>query len=409
MRFSDLNCAKHGTAEPAKKAQAPLKPLDAPVADFPGTPAPAPIVEKPDLPAPSINPVLERVPAQMPPSPALSRKNQRREDDASARLVERPFKELDAQGREIYARNLSLAKELLGQIDLSHIEKYERIIRLADLNSQVLSENPVLLNYTSHATADNYLYAHSANVAILSQAMGLALGLERSVASLLGFCAMAHDIGMTDYTELAQKEGRFTEAEYSEVILHASAGASKLDRILDVDHRFKDRARRVILQVHERIDASGYPNRLMSEEIDLLAQIVGIADVYEAMSHPRPWRPAGHPHNVMKHLIDKEGKGFNSKVVKALIEVLSIYPPGSLVALTNGETAVVAKINRRSIARPVVSILLDSDFTPAPPRLVDLMEHPLTGIEHVVEDSELAARNPKFAARQELARWWVDW
>ncbi len=339
----------------------------------------------------------------------ISRKDRQRRDEAAARAAERPFRELDAQAREVYARNVSIAKELLNQAGQPYIEKYERIVRMAELNSQTLFENSLFLGYTNYATADNYLYAHSANVAIISQAIGMVMGLEKSLVNFLGFCAMAHDIGMSDYAEMVSSAERLSDEDYSSVMFHSEVGAAKIGRLLDMDYRLKERAQKVILQVHERGDASGYPNSLMNEEIDILAQIVGIADVYEAVSHPRPWRPAIHPHTAIKRLIDREEKGFDSKVIKAIIEVLSIYPPGSLVALSTGEIASVIKINKGSLTRPVVAVLLDGDFEPVSTRLIDLMEHPLKGIERIVEESELVARNPNFAARQELARWWVEW
>ncbi|HBB67553.1 MAG: hypothetical protein A2X28_00775 [Elusimicrobia bacterium GWA2_56_46] len=416
MKFSDLNgrAKKEEAPEPrvrekktayfrasAEPAAGPPNPLDAPLPDIPGKLPPVPEA------APAAAP--EAPPAGIPEKRSISRKDRQRKDEAAVRASARPFPELDAQAREIYSRNIALAKELIGQIDRGYVEKYGSIMRQAELNSQALSSNPVLLSYTRYATADDYLYAHSANVAVISQAMGLALGLERSAVNFLGFCALAHDLGMIDHSKLAKQENRLTDAEYSEIMLHPEAGAARIDRFLDMDGRLKEQAKKIILQVHERIDAGGYPGRLTNEEISFSAQIIGIADVYEAMSHPRSWRPAGHPHNVMKHLIDKEGHGFNSRVVKALIEVFSIYPPGSLVALSTGEIAGVVQVNPGSLTRPVVSVLLDPDFSPALPRLADLLEHPLTGIERIVEEEELLARNPKFAARQELERWWVDW
>jgi len=426
MRFSDLNsrarkeaareeikpvpaAPEAGPAAPGRDTAEPRfpMPLDAPFADFP---EPVKTPDSPDAgtpPRPSA--AVEPSPAVTPSKRLVSRREQQRKDEAAVRAAERPFQELDAEAKEAYSRTVSLSKEFLGQVDQPYVEKYERLLRMAEMNARTLLENQVLLNYTAYATADNYLYAHSANVSILSQAMGQAMGLDKNVVAFLGFCAIAHDIGMTEYAGLVNTPGRLSDEEYSEVTRHSEKGAAKIDRLLDMDHRLKDRARKVIMQAHERIDGTGYPDRLINEEIDPLSQIIGIADVYEAMSHPRQWRPATHPHLSVKHLIDKEGRGFGSKVVKAIIEVLSIYPPGSLVALTSGEIVRVIRSNKGSLTRPVVSVLLDPDFAPAAPRHIDLMEHPLTGIERIVEGSELAARNPKFSARQELARWWVDW
>jgi len=406
-RGAEGRSAGRRTAVPGKKPAEPLRPLDASVPDTPFDsgktqgPVNAEPLKRAGEPGPS--------PAATPAKPGISRKDRQRKDEAAVRAVERPFQELDAEAREVYSRTVSLVKEFLSQVDQPYLEKYESLTGMAELNCHTLLDNPALLGCTAHGTADNYLYAHSANVAIISQAMGIAMGLEKSEVGFLGFCAMAHDIGMTEHAALVNTAARLTDEEYEKVTLHSEAGAAKLDRLLDMDYRLKERARKVILQVHERIDGSGYPDRRTNEEIDILAQIIGVADVYEAISHPRPWRPAGHPHTAIKHLIDKEGKGFSQKVIKAIIEVLSIYPPGSLVALTSGEIANVIKINKGSLTRPVVAVLLDGAFAPVAPRFIDLMAHPLTAIERVVEETELAARNPKFAARRELARWWVGW
>jgi HD-GYP domain-containing protein (c-di-GMP phosphodiesterase class II) len=424
MKFADLNSrdknvpptktppektAGRGASVSGTKTEPPLMPLDAPLPAPPGGMFASQTAEPAGIRTHSLNSVPAEAPGEAPDTRKSSRKDTHRRDVAAARAAERPFHELDASAREIYVRNLSLAKELLTRIDQPYVDKWSPLPAVASFTAKALPENPVILNYTSFSTADNYLYAHSANVAIISQAVGIAMGLEKSDVELLGFCALAHDTGMTDYADLANRDRRLTDEEYAQLTGHSEAGAAKLDRLLDMDSRLRERAKKVISQVHERIDGSGYPARLANDGIDLLSQILGLTDVYEAMTHPRAWRAAMHPHTVIKHLIDKEGKGFNSNVVKAIIKVLSIYPPGSLVALSNGEIARVVKVNKQSLTRPVVSVLLGQDFSPVPPRLLDLLEHPLSGINEIVEDGELNARNPKFAARMELSRWWVEW
>ncbi|MBU2575007.1 MAG: HD domain-containing protein [Elusimicrobia bacterium] len=430
MRFSDLSGRKTREDKPkaaaAKPAPAP-DPVPPPAAG--GAVPSEPLREEARLPSaqtsadqlpggqakPSAAPPVPRsaeppeaVPAGSAPR-VRTRREQQRKDEASARGNQRPFRELDAEAREIYSKNLSLAGELFGQIDQPYVEKYEKIIRLAELTSRTLVENPALLNYAAHATAGNYLHAHSANAAIISQAMGLALNLEPGEAAFLGFCALAHDIGMTGCLELANRGDRLTDEEFSVITLHADAGADKVDRIIDMDYKVKERAMKIISQVHERIDSSGYPRRLAGGEIDILAQLIGVADVYEAMSHPRPRREAYHPHNAVKHLIDKEGRGFDSKIVKALMATVTLYPPGSLVALSTGETARVVMANKGSLTWPVVEVLLDANYEPVQPQLIDLMEYPLTAVERIVNLEEISRKNHKFAAKLELARWWVEW
>lgn len=409
MRFSDLNKAKAEPAEePPKKAARPVVPAPAPAQPEPA-PAPAEAETQPPTPE-EARPAMPEVPRQETfRSRALAGRQAQRREQKNPAANQVPFRDQDAEARDTYARLLAQAGELLKGADQPYTEKYETVVRACETAAETLRGNQVLLNYACYATADDYLKAHSANTTLISLALGLAAGLDAAELRLLGFCAMAHDIGMTAYSGLYTREGRLNEEEFSQITLHAEAGVEKLDRIVDIDYRIKDRARRIILQVHERLDGSGYPDRISGEALDPLAQLIGIADAYEAMTHPRAWREAMEPPDVLKELIEREGRGFNSGAVKNLISALSIYPPGSLVSLSTGELASVKRVNKGSLTRPLVEILLSANGEPAAPQFVDLMEHPLTSIETPVSHADLSVRDPKLAGRLEVERWWVEW
>lgn len=398
MKFSDLNKAK---GEPARPEALKKAPQPAPQKETPPKAEPAP-------PRPDQSPRTEdRQDAVKSGDPVY--KPRTREIRNAPRDPVTPFKDLDVKAREVYSRVLTQAGELLKHIDQPYTEKYEAILRACTLAADTLKTNSVLLNYTSFSTAEDYLHAHTANTAILAIAFGLAAELEPAELGLLGFCAMAHDVGMTGYDAIYHSEDRLTDEQFAEITLHTEAGMEKLDRIVDIDYRLKDRAKRILLQTHERLDGSGYPDRVSGEELDPLAQLIGIADVYEAMTHPRAWRGPINPPDVIKELIDKEGHGFDSRVVKALLSTLSIYPPGSMVALSTGEVARVIKVNKGSLTRPLVELVLDQDFAQTAPHTIDLLEYPLTSIERTVDFKELEERNPKYYAKMDLARWWVEW
>jgi len=401
MRFSELNKTKNEppAAEPKKQVRQ--------AAPVPAPAEPAPAQEKAPAPEPDetreerAEAVRKHAAAYVPPA--------RQETRAPQQEIPRPFRELDAQAKEVYAKVLEQAGELLSAINQPYTEKYEAVTRVVGLAVDTLRTNNVLLNYVHYASAEDYLKAHTANTTLVALAMGLALDLDHQELKLLGFCAMAHDIGMPEYVDLYSRESRLTEEEFSAITLHTESGVAKLDRIVDLDYKIKDRVKRIVFQTHERIDGSGYPDRLSSESIDPLAQLIGVADVYEAMTHPRAWREPLDPPEVIKELIEKEGSGFTAKTVKAIISAVSIYPPGSIVLLSSGEVAQVLKVNRGSLTRPLVQTVLDSDFAQTSPRLIDLLEHPLTSIERPIPMSELRERNQKFSVKIELARWWTDW
>ncbi len=432
MRFSDLKKIKQQASEPASGRRGRPAPDRGPVAEeelagarrpeppaaqprpvrrpeppIAEKPAPEPLSKQPEAPAAEPGPgaAAPERPASNYESPQKSRRDAR----AKASVPQAAFKDLDARAREVYSTLLEQSGALIKAVDQPYTEKYEAVVSVCRLVSDTLRTNGVLLNYTTFSTADDYLRAHTANTTILALAMGLEAGLEEPELSLLGFCSMAHDIGMTEYSSLYNSPERLGEKEFAEMSLHAEAGVAKLERIVDLDYRIKERARHIVLQTHERDDGSGYPDRLSDEEIDPLAQLISIADVYEALTHPRAWREAMNPADAVRDLVEKEGRGFNAMAVKALISAISIYPPGSIVALSSGEIARVIKATRGFLTKPLVEILLDQDFSRLRPYKLDLFEHPLVSIERPVPFKELEARNPKFAAGVEMSRWWVEW
>ena len=406
MRFSDLKKLKTEAPAPEPKRQdrpapVPARELARPAAPVQPEPAPLP------LPAPPPAAATAQEPARQ----ALTGSPKSRRENAalSSRAVKVPFKELDAEARELYSRVLDLSGSFLKSVDQPYTEKYEAVLAACRLIIANLRSEGLLLSYTSYSTAEDYLRGHAANTTILALALGLEAGLPDAELQLLGFCAMAHDIGMTEYAALYNRADRLGEKEFAEMSLHAEAGVAKLDKIVDIDYKVRDRAKHIVLQTHERADGSGYPDRLSDEEIDPLAQYISIADAYEAMTHPRAWREAVNPPDAVKELVEKEGRGFNSKAVKALLSCVSIYPPGSLVALSTGEIASVVRVTRGFLTKPLVEILMDSQFSQLTPQHLDLFEHPLTSIERSVTFKEVEQSNPKFAAKLEMSRWWVEW
>jgi len=406
MRFSDLKKLKTEAPEPEPKRQA--RPAPAPAREIVRPAAP---VQQEPAPLPPAAPPPAAAPAQEPSRQALtgSPKSRREASALSSRAAKAPFKELDAEARKLYSRVLDLSGSFLKSVDQPYTEKYETVLAACRLIIANLRAEGLLLSYTSYSTAEDYLRGHTANTTILALALGLEAGLPDSELQLLGFCAMAHDIGMTEYASLYNRADRLGEKEFAEMSLHAEAGVAKLDRIVDIDYKVRDRARHIVLQTHERADGSGYPDRLSDEEIDPLAQYISIADAYEAMTHPRAWRDAVNPPDAVKELVEKEGRGFNSKAVKALLSSVSIYPPGSLVALSTGEIARVVRVTRGFLTKPLVEVLIDPQFSQLNPQHLDLFEHPLTSIERSVSFKEVEKNNSKLAAKLEMSRWWVEW
>ena len=202
--------------------------------------------------------------------------------------------------------------------------------------------------------AEDYLVNNAVNVAIVSVKIAEALRYESATLEQVALAGLLHDLGMFVLPDsLVYKTGTLTEEELRNMREHPQHG-SRL---------FKDVAAvypwvgRVILQEHERWDGSGYPNRLISDQIDEMALVIGLADVFDALMNSRPYRRGTSPHQAIRALLVSGKTMFPHHLLKALVEQLSIYPLGTTVRLNTGETGVVSQLNRQYPLRPILQVL----------------------------------------------------
>ena len=149
----------------------------------------------------------------------------------------------------------------------------------------------------------------------------------------------------------------------------------------------------IVVQVHERRDGSGYPNGLAKKEIHEFAQIIGLADTYEAMTFPRPDRKAKIAYAALKELLTKGHRLFERNLIKSLFDIVSMFPLGSLVKLNNNEIGRVIRTNRQHPTRPIIEVLLDGrGRRVGEERTVDLVEEPMIYVMDPAIDEKVVAR-----------------
>jgi HD-GYP domain-containing protein (c-di-GMP phosphodiesterase class II) len=210
-------------------------------------------------------------------------------------------------------------------------------------------------------TEDEYLFDHCVNVALLSVAMGCQLGLEREIIVEIGLGAMLHDIGMLRVpTAIRLAPRELTKREWQEIRRHP---LHTLDMIADL-RGIPQVIRFIGYQTHERMDGSGYPRRRQGPQLHECAKIVALADVYAAMTRARPHREALSPYVAAKTILNEGAANkFDRKLVRLLLDTVSLFPTGSRVCLTGGINARVLRANPGHHTRPVVEEL-DADGSP---------------------------------------------
>ena len=203
-----------------------------------------------------------------------------------------------------------------------------------------------------HDTGD-YLVKNAVCVAIVSVKIAAALRYESAKLEQVALAGLLHDLGMFALPDsLVYKAGTFTEEELQSMREHPQQGARLFKEVGEV----YPWVGRVILQEHERWDGSGYPNKLAGNQIDEMALITGLADVFDAQISARPYRSRVSPHRAIRALLVSGKMAFPHHLLKALVDELSIYPLGTTVRLNTGETGIVFQLNRQYPLRPIVQV-----------------------------------------------------
>ncbi|MFO7172392.1 MAG: HD-GYP domain-containing protein [Bacillota bacterium] len=271
--------------------------------------------------------------------------------------------------REVMATRGEASLRHWAGVQLSRVR--EAVARVVD---EILRQPQAIYHLQEIRAIDDYTLQHSVDVCILSVMMGVSLGYDERKLRDLGLGAVLHDIGKVTVPEaILKKPGPLTADERAEMQKHTTRGFEILMRCGE----FSFHVAHVAYQHHERWCGGGYPRGLKGPEIHELARVVAVADVYDAMTSDRVYRPGYPPERALRNMLEVLPDWFDPRALAALAENVAVYPVGTLVELNTGETAVVTGVVKGRAARPRVRILRDPAGRPVPePWEVDLAADP---------------------------------
>ncbi len=219
------------------------------------------------------------------------------------------------------------------------------------------------------------LSSHMVNVAIFAVKIGQGVGYGEEDLRRLALAGCLHDVGMvTIPRRILEKPGPLSPEELALVRQHPEKGS----HILQALGSEFDWLATVALQEQEREDGSGYPRGLQGDQIHDYAKIIGLADIYDALIHPRPYQKRRVPCDAVKEIMTSGRRVFPGRILKGLIQGLSTFPVGSLVLLNSKEVACVVATNPTLPLRPVLEILTGPQGERLPsPRRIDLAQNTL--------------------------------
>ncbi|MES0370735.1 MAG: HD domain-containing phosphohydrolase [Mariprofundaceae bacterium] len=216
------------------------------------------------------------------------------------------------------------------------------------------------------------LIQKSVKMMLYSIKMGQRLKLTSDELRSHILAAMIHHIGMSQISsKIRHKKEKLTKDEITEIRTASLKSHEYLNRCGITDASILLAAD----QAQERFDGSG-PQGLSGSHIAYSARIVGLLSMFEALIHYRPYRDRLLPRDAIRELINHHKKAFDPKILKALIESISLYPVGTYVQLNSGDVGLVIEVHERLPLRPLVRIMFDSQGDSIPPREVDLQAQP---------------------------------
>ncbi len=217
-----------------------------------------------------------------------------------------------------------------------------------------LSDLDVLINVMTSKMREEARHYHALNVAVLSMMLAKEMGLAKRDIEEVGLGSLFHDVGKGRVP--IQRFTKGNVAVMNKVLKeyymeHPKIGAKMLAAVPG----FPPASQQLVLQHHEHMDGTGFPGRIKGEAISLGARIASVANIYDRFCNTKEGIDRPTPHEAMKALYKRRGV-LDSQAVTLFIRKLGVYPPGSLVELSNGMQGMVVTANLRDFMRPSVKV-----------------------------------------------------
>lgn len=261
--------------------------------------------------------------------------------------------------RDSHGALSNIAEDIM--VDISNNKKLDLPSLKKAINPMVDSiiRNPDAFAWlTRMKSKDNYTYNHSVSTSVWSVAFGRHLGLPKKDLQSLAIGGLLLDVGKMKLPDkLINNTKRFNQYEFKLVKQHVDLSAEIVSSINGLNEDIVT----MINTHHERHKGGGYPRGLSGNNIPIFGKIAGIVDCYDAIISERPYASAMSPHDAVKKLYEWRDIDFQAELVEQFIQVVGIYPVGTIVELTDGRVGVVVVQHRMWRLRPQVMLLLDEN------------------------------------------------
>ena len=271
------------------------------------------------------------------------------------------------QSKRTYQRSVAVTKEVINSVRMGRVTSVKKVKRAVQaIVDQVLADETSLIGLTTLRDYDDYTFTHSVNVCIFSVALGRKIGLNKLQLYDLGMAALFHDVGKSRVPlEVLNKEGSLNDEEWRIMQAHPWLGVLTLFGLRGYGE-IPYRPMIGTYEHHMKIDLTGYPKSIRPRKMSIFSKIIAVADGFDAATSRRAYQTAPlQPDEVLREMWENPRRGYEPILVKAFINLIGVYPAGTLVILDSYELALVqgANPNVEFVHRPMVRVISDPSGT----------------------------------------------
>ncbi|MCE5243233.1 MAG: HD-GYP domain-containing protein [Syntrophobacteraceae bacterium] len=313
----------------------------------------------------------------------------------------RKFSACERQYDRTFVQVQNIMKSLMTGSDEVGAQSRELI---HDMVGSFLAEKEIVVQLMNAKSNEEGMFYHTLNVAILAMMLGKECGLESETIENLAMGALFHDIGKSRVPKkVLLKQTALTPPEKELLQLHTRYGEEIAMRIKD----FPEEALQVIRQHHETMDGKGYPHQLQGGKITIPARITAIANAYDTLCNPLNVENAMTPHEALSYMFRRQQSQFDPGILATFIRYLGVYPPGTVVGLSNELIGLVVSINPKNQLQPGL-LLYDPEVSPGEAYIIDMGDDPDLKIVRSIRPSQLSPEVYQYLSPRTRINYYYD-
>lgn len=268
--------------------------------------------------------------------------------------------------------------------------------------NSALSEGDIAIHALNGNRSSDANYQHALNVTVIAMILAKSIQMSKEDAQLLGLSTILHDIGKAKISDkILLKKEKLTHAELVHYQQHSELGAQMIK-----DLGLPGRMARIVMQHHEFADGTGYPAGLKTEQTDPLARIIVLANNYDKLCNPVNIAEAKTPYESLAYMFAHQRSKFDEHLLKRLIKSLGVYPPGSIVKLSNEQYATVISVNPNHPLKPYVKLLQKAEDTDG--QIVDLRDEKNLNITACLKPAQIPSEVLKHLNPRKKVSYFID-